>query len=67
MKALNIISLLILILGGLNWLVIGLFEYDVVSEIFDGQDSVGAKIVYIIVGLAALYSLSFFSKVAAED
>ncbi|REE83851.1 hypothetical protein A8990_11630 [Paenibacillus taihuensis] len=67
MKALNIVSLLILILGGLNWLVIGLFEYDVVSEIFDGQDSVGAKIVYIIVGLAALYSLSFFSKVAADD
>ncbi|SEO79883.1 DUF378 domain-containing protein [Paenibacillus sp. OV219] len=67
MKALNIVSLLILILGGLNWLVIGLFEYDVVSEIFDGQDSVGAKIVYIIVGLAALYSLSFFAKVATED
>ncbi|AZN38963.1 DUF378 domain-containing protein [Paenibacillus albus] len=67
MKALNIVSLLILILGGLNWLVIGLFEYDVVSEIFDGQDSVGAKIVYIIVGLAALYSLSFFAKVSSED
>ncbi|WP_219834808.1 DUF378 domain-containing protein [Paenibacillus sp. R14(2021)] len=67
MKALNIVSLLILILGGLNWLVVGLFEYDVVSEVFDGSDSVGAKIVYIIVGLSALYSLSFFSKVAADE
>ncbi|NBD27206.1 DUF378 domain-containing protein [Paenibacillus glycinis] len=67
MKVLNIISLIILILGGLNWLIVGLFEYDVVSEIFDGSDSVGAKIVYIIVGLAALYSLSFFSKVAADE
>nr|WP_240546314.1 DUF378 domain-containing protein [Paenibacillus artemisiicola] len=63
----NIISLIVLILGGLNWLIVGLFEYDVVSEIFDGSDSVGAKIVYIIVGLAALYSLSFFSKVSAEE
>ncbi|MBO7746218.1 MULTISPECIES: DUF378 domain-containing protein [Paenibacillus] len=67
MKVLNIISLIVLILGGLNWLIVGLFEYDVVSEIFDGSDSVGAKIVYIIVGLAALYSLSFFSKVSAEE
>ncbi|MFC5647987.1 DUF378 domain-containing protein [Paenibacillus solisilvae] len=67
MKVLNIVSLLVLILGGLNWLVVGLFEYDVVSEVFDGSDSVGAKIVYIIVGLAALYSLSFFSKVSAEE
>lgn len=67
MKTLNIVSLLVLILGGLNWLVVGLFEYDVVSEVFDGSDSVGAKIVYIIVGLSALYALSFFSKVSAED
>ncbi|MBP3967274.1 MULTISPECIES: DUF378 domain-containing protein [Paenibacillus] len=67
MKVLNIVSLLVLILGGLNWLAVGLFEYDVVSEVFDGSDSVGAKIVYIVVGVAALYSLSFFSKVSAED
>lgn len=67
MKVLNIISLIVLILGGLNWLIVGLFEYDVVSEIFDGSDSVGAKVVYVIVGLAALYSLSFFSKVATDD
>lgn len=63
----NIVSLIILILGGLNWLSIGLFEYDLVSEIFDGSDTVGAKIVYIIVGVSALYALTFFSKVTAED
>ncbi|QYR21610.1 DUF378 domain-containing protein [Paenibacillus sp. sptzw28] len=67
MKILNIVSLIILIIGGLNWLLIGLFEYDVVSEIFDGSDSVGAKIVFIIVGLSALYALSFFPKVTAEE
>ncbi|QHT58749.1 DUF378 domain-containing protein [Paenibacillus lycopersici] len=67
MKVLNIISLIVLILGGLQLLIVGLFEYDVVSEIFDGSDSVGAKIVFIIIGLAALYSLSFFSKVTAEE
>jgi len=67
LKTLNIIGLIILIIGGLNWLLVGLFEYDVVSEIFDGSDTVGAKIVYIIVGLSALYALSFFTKVSAED
>ncbi|UVI30420.1 DUF378 domain-containing protein [Paenibacillus spongiae] len=66
MKALNIISLIILILGGLNWLVIGIFEWNLVEELFDGSDTIGAKIVYIIVGLAALYALSFFSKVSEE-
>jgi uncharacterized membrane protein YuzA (DUF378 family) len=66
-KILNVVSLIILIIGGLNWLLIGLFEYDVFSEIFDGSDSVGAKIVFIIVGLSALYALSFFPKVTAEE
>ena len=67
MKVLNIVSLIVLILGGLNWLLVGVFEYDVVSEIFGGSTEVGSKIVYIIVGVAALYSLSFFGKVSAED
>ena len=67
MKALNIVSLIVLILGGLNWLIVGLFEYDVVAKIFGGSDAVGAKIVYIIVGVAALYSISFFSKVCSDD
>ena len=34
MKALHVIALILVILGGLNWLSVGLFEYDVVSEIF---------------------------------
>ncbi|REK67576.1 MAG: DUF378 domain-containing protein [Cohnella sp.] len=63
MKTLNVIILILVILGGLNWLSVGLFEYDVVSEIFGGSAEVGSKIVYIIVGVAALYALSLFGKV----
>jgi len=62
MKALNIIGLIILIIGGLNWLLVGLFEWDLVAEIFNGSDTVGAKIIYILVGLSALLALSFFPK-----
>ena len=67
MKGLHIIALILVILGGLNWLAVGLFEYDVVSEIFGGSTEVGSKIVYIIVGIAAIWALSFFPKVAKDD
>lgn len=67
MKALNVLSLILVILGGLNWLSIGLFEYDVVSEIFGGADEVGSRIVYTVVGVAALYALALLPKVAKDD
>ncbi|MER2226890.1 MAG: DUF378 domain-containing protein [Carnobacterium sp.] len=60
MKALDSIALALLIVGGLNWLLVGLFEFDLVATIFGGQTSLLSKIVYIIVGLCALYSLKFF-------
>lgn len=66
MKALNVISLILIILGGLNWLAVGAFEYDVVSEIFGGADEIGSRIVYIIVGVAALYALSLFQKISKD-
>ncbi|EFM10627.1 protein of unknown function DUF378 [Paenibacillus curdlanolyticus YK9] len=67
MKTLNVVSLILVILGGLNWLSVGVFEYDVVSEIFGGTDEVGSKIVYIVVGAAALYSLALFTKVVKDE
>jgi uncharacterized membrane protein YuzA (DUF378 family) len=67
MKALNVISLVLIILGGLNWLSVGLFEYDVVSEIFGGTDDVGSRIVYTVIGVAALYAIALLPKVAKED
>lgn len=67
MKALNVIALILAIIGGLNWLSVGLFEYEVISELFGGSDAVGSKIVYIVVGLAAIWSFSFFSKVTRDD
>lgn len=66
-KVLNLLSLILIILGGLNWLSVGLFEYDVVSEIFGGADEVGSKIVYIVVGVAALYALSLIPKATKEN
>ncbi|MEK6189527.1 MAG: DUF378 domain-containing protein [Carnobacterium alterfunditum] len=60
MKALDSIVLALLIVGGLNWLSVELFAFDFVATLFGGQTSLLAKIIYIIVGLCALYSLKFF-------
>lgn len=66
MKTLNLLSLVLLIVGGLNWLLVGLFEKDLVGGLFGGMDSVISKIVYILVGLAAIYALRLIPKVKQE-
>lgn len=62
-KTLNVVSLVLLNVGGLNWLLDGLFEWDLVGVLFGGMDSPIAKVVYILVGLAAIYSITLLSKV----
>ncbi|KRL01344.1 DUF378 domain-containing protein [Liquorilactobacillus capillatus] len=66
MKTLDSIALGLLIVGGLNWLFVGVFNFDVVAAIFGGQTSILSKIVYIIVGICALYSLKFFSFITSS-
>ena len=55
MRAANIVALILLIVGGLNWGLVGLFQFDLVAAIFGGQGSAIARIVYVLVGIAALY------------
>lgn len=57
MKAINLITLILVIVGGINWLLVGLLQFDLVAAIFGGQDSGLARIVYILVGLSALWQL----------
>lgn len=64
MKYLDIIALVLLIIGGINWLLIGLFEYDLVAAISGGSTAILAKIIYIVVGLCALYCLKFIPAIA---
>lgn len=47
---------LLLIVGGLNWLLFGLFGWDV-GQLFGGMDALVSRVVYVLVGLAALYEL----------
>jgi Uncharacterized conserved protein len=50
------IALVLLIIGGLNWGLVGLFGFDLVAAIFGAMTAI-ARIVYILVGLAALYAI----------
>lgn len=54
------IALVLVIIGGLNWGLVGLFKLDLVSKIFG--ESIIAKIVYILVGLSALYMIYYLTK-----
>ncbi|RED65843.1 DUF378 domain-containing protein [Cohnella lupini] len=63
MKTLNIVALALLIIGGINWLLIGLFKYDLVADIFGGQDAGASRFIYIVVGICAIYAFKFFNDV----
>ena len=61
MKAVNLITWILLIVGGLNWGLVGAFDFDLVAAIF-GPGSALSKIVYILVGISAIYQLLPFAR-----
>ena len=56
------ISLILIIGGALNWLLVGLFQFDLVAWIFGGQAALLARIIYAVVGLAGLWSISLLFR-----
>src|SRR4051794_24345468 len=56
LNALDWIAMVLLIIGGLNWGAVGLFETDVVARLF-GDMSAISRVIYVLVGLSALYSI----------
>lgn len=58
MKIINRIALILTIIGGINWGSIGLFKFDIVSWICGGQDAVVARIIFSLVGIAAIWCIS---------
>jgi uncharacterized membrane protein YuzA (DUF378 family) len=55
-EGLNLLTLVLAIVGGVNWGLVGLFDLDLVAAIF-GAGSVLARLVYVLVGLSALWQL----------
>jgi uncharacterized membrane protein YuzA (DUF378 family) len=61
MKGLHMITWILLVIGGLNWLLVGLAGLDIVAKIF-GADSGVSRVVYVLVGLSALVELVSHKK-----
>ena len=57
-NTLGMVAGILLIVGGLNWGLVGLFNMDVVATVFGGTAALGSKAVYVLVGIAALYKLA---------
>ncbi|MFZ7133712.1 MAG: DUF378 domain-containing protein [Eubacteriales bacterium] len=53
------LALVLVIIGAINWGLIGFFQFDLVAAIFGGQAAIISRIVYALVGIAGLYSIKF--------
>lgn len=65
MHALDWIAMVLMIIGGINWGLVGLMNIDLVATIF-GEMTVASRVIYALVGLSALYSIYTLSKMAGD-
>jgi uncharacterized membrane protein YuzA (DUF378 family) len=66
MSGLQRFTLALVIIGAINWGLIGFFQFDLVAAIFGGQNSILARIVYGLVGISGLYCLTLLFKPSEE-
>lgn len=64
-NAMDYVAMVLVIVGGLNWGLVGVFKYNLVDSIF-GEGSALARIVYALVGLSAVYMVYTLSKLAGN-
>ena len=63
MKTLDVITFILLVIGGLNWGLVGIFSFNLVAAIF-GELSVISRIIYILVAVSALYHLFLYKGIS---
>jgi len=56
------ICLSLVILGAINWGLIGLFRFDLIAVIFGGMEGIMSRIIYTLIALAGLYCITFFAR-----
>ena len=60
------IALTLLVIGGINWGSVGLFQFDIVAFLAGGQSGIISRIIYVIVGLSALWCISLLFRDRTE-
>ena len=63
----NKIALSLVIIGALNWLLVGLFKFDLVGWLFGGMDSLVSRIIFVLVGLAGIWCINLLFKKLGPD
>jgi uncharacterized membrane protein YuzA (DUF378 family) len=66
MRAMNLVTLVLIIIGGLNWLVMGVAGYDVLGMLSGGTGTPLARLVSVIIGLSAVWQLMPFVQAFSE-
>jgi uncharacterized membrane protein YuzA (DUF378 family) len=69
MRYINGLALVLVIVGGLNWLLVGLFEFDLVATITGaqfGETNIISRVIYALVGVAAIWLIPSLARVASE-
>ena len=61
------ISLLLVILGAINWALVGIFQFDLVAYLFGGQGATVSRIIYTVIGAAGLWCISLLFKDRDRD
>jgi len=56
------ISLLLVIVGAVNWLLVGIFQFDIVAWLFGGQAALLSRIIYSVIGVAGLWCISLLFR-----
>jgi uncharacterized protein len=69
-KSLDLVTLVLVVIGALNWGLVGLFEVDLVATIVGedfGETNVLSRILYILVALSGIYQVSTLARLASDD
>lgn len=63
MRIVRLIVLLLVLIGAINWGLWGAFQYDLIQDIFGSEHSLWSKFIYILIGLAGIYGISFLFSI----
>ena len=63
----NVVAMILVIIGAINWGLIGFFQFDLVAAIFGGQAAIVSRIIYALVGLAGLWCIMLVPRVKHRE
>lgn len=66
-RTFDYIAITLIIIGALNWGLVGFFQFDLVAFLFGGMGSWISRVIYAIIGIAGIYSLTLYGRVSDES